>query len=92
MNDWAKTMDRADVAPPSCGHAFDRWERANRIQECVTEACRFVGAGNDVRGVHIVTGRRPTFDELCDYQGCAQASRVRLSVDGTGMISVRPIA
>ena len=85
-------MGRADVAPAIGGHASERWEWASRIQERVTEACWFVGAGHDVRAVHIVTGRRPTFAELADYQGCAQASRVRLSVDGTGMISVRPIA
>jgi hypothetical protein len=85
-------MDRADVAVPAGQHAADRWEPTSQMHERVAEACRFVGAGHDVRGVHIVTGRRPTFDELCDYQGCAQASRVRLSVDGTGMISVRPIA
>lgn len=85
-------MDRADVAVPAGQHAAERWERASRIHERVAEACRFVGAGHDVRGIHIVTGRRPTFAELSDYQERAQASRVRLSVDGAGMVSVRPIA
>ena len=85
-------MTRADAVFRDEVHATGRWAHGNPIHERVAEACRFVGARRDVRDVHIVTGRRPTFADLCDYQGCAHASRVRLSVDGMGMISVRPIA
>ena len=85
-------MTRADAVFRDEVHATGGWARGNPIHEHVVAACRFVGARRDVRGVHIVTGQRPTFAYLCDYQGYAHASRVRLSVDGMGMISVRPIA
>ena len=83
-------MALADAMLP-IGHRAVRGQ-SSRIHEHVAEACRFVGAGHDVRGVHIVTGRRPTFEEIREYQEHAGAHRVRLNVGGTGMISVRPIA
>jgi hypothetical protein len=66
-------------------------ERARQLRERVAEACQFVGSGQGVSGVHIVTGARPTYEDLRLYQDCAAASHVRLTVDGHGMITVRPV-
>lgn len=85
-------MGRADALTPGERQADDPWEPTDPLHERVAEACRFVGAGHDVRGVHIVAGRRPTYGELRDFQMCAGESRVRLTVGGGGMVSVRPLA
>ena len=60
------------------------------MNEIVVAACRLVGAEDRVRGVHIVTSNRPTYDELFRYRETAQTNRVRLAVSGEGLITIRP--
>ena len=59
-------------------------------EDLVVAACRLVGSGNEVRSVHIVTPSRPTYDELWCYRESARIHHVRLSLDGTGEVTVRP--
>ncbi len=66
-----------------------RLQRTIQLRERVVDACRFVGSSRGVRGVHIVTGVRPTYEELRLYQDCAADCHVRLTVDGHGMVTVR---
>ncbi len=59
-------------------------------EDLVVAACRLVGSGNEVRSVHVLNPSRPTYDELWCYQESARVCHVRLSVDGTGVVTVRP--
>lgn len=63
---------------------------AEPIHDRVVAACRLVDADAGVRTVHIVAPGRPTYDELRRFQDTARASRVLLSVNGHGLITVRP--
>jgi hypothetical protein len=60
------------------------------IEELVAAACRLVGSDRGVRSVRVVTPSRPTYDELLCYQEWARDQQVRLSVDGKGVVMVRP--
>ena len=59
-------------------------------QSLVAAACRLVGSDRDVRGVHVLTPSRPTYDELFCYQEWARDHHVRLAVDGNCVVTVRP--
>lgn len=70
-------------------------ELAQHEQQCHTKtlvaaACRLAATRNDVRSIRIVPGVRPTYTELAIYQEWAHDCQVRLTVDGKGMIAVRP--
>jgi len=56
----------------------------------VAAACRLVGSESGVRSVRVLAPGRPNFDELLCYQEWAHDQHVRLSVDGEGVITVRP--
>jgi hypothetical protein len=59
-------------------------------EQLVVAACRLVGTGNGVLSVRVLSPSRPTYDELWCYRESARVYHVRLSVDGTGMVTVRP--
>jgi hypothetical protein len=69
-------------------HAYEDHE--DRQEELIAAACRLVGSDKEVRGVHVLIPSRPTYDELLCYQEWAHDQHVRLSVDGEGVITVRP--
>jgi hypothetical protein len=56
----------------------------------IAAACRLVGSDTEVRSVRVLTPSRPTYDELFCYQEWAHDQHVRLSVDGEGLVTVRP--
>jgi hypothetical protein len=56
----------------------------------IAAACRLVGSDTGVRSVRVLTPSRPTYDELFCYQEWAHDQHVRLSVDGEGLVTVRP--
>ena len=58
----------------------------------VAAACRLVGSDTGVRSVRVLTPSRPTYDELFCYQEWAHDQHVQLSVDGEGVVTVRPEA
>lgn len=62
----------------------------DHVDNLVAAACRLLGKGGEVRSIRVVPGSRPTYDELNRYQEWAHDCQVRLSVDGQGMITVRP--
>ena len=68
--------------------------RANEyhIEGLVAAACRLMGSDEGVRSVRVLPPNRPTYDELRCYQEWAHDQHVRLSVDGEGVITVRPEA
>ena len=49
-----------------------------------------LASDNGVRSVRVLTPSRPTYDELWCYQEWARDQHVRLSVDGNGVVTVRP--
>jgi hypothetical protein len=57
--------------------------------EGLVAACRLVGSDTGVRSVRVLTPSRPTYDELWCYREWAHDQRVRLNVDGNGMVTVR---
>ena len=59
-------------------------------EDLVVAACRLVGSGNEVRSVHVLNPSRPTYEELSCYRESARVHHVRLSVNGTGEVTVRP--
>jgi len=65
-------------------------DHEDRQEELVGAACRLVGSDTGVRSVRVLTPSRPTYDELFCYQEWAHDQHVRLSVDGEGVITVRP--
>jgi hypothetical protein len=67
-----------------------RQENEHDREELIAAACRLVGSGNGVRGVRVLLPSRPAFDELWCYQEWARDQHVRLSVDGTGVVTVKP--
>ena len=67
-----------------------RDEHEHFTQSLVAAACRLVGSDRDVRGVHVLTPSRPTYDELFCYQEWARDHHVRLNVDGNCAVTVRP--
>ena len=71
-------------------HAYEDHE--DHKEELVAAACRLVGSDTGVRSVRVLTPSRPTYDELFCYQEWAHDQHVRLSVDGEGVITVRPEA
>ena len=56
----------------------------------VAAACRLVGSSNEVRSVRVLAPGRPTYDALWRYRDSAGLFHVRLSVDGAGVVTVRP--
>lgn len=61
-----------------------------QLVEIVAEASRLVNAQDGVQGVHIVAQRRPTYRELLRYQNAAREGHAGLTVDGHGLMSIRP--
>jgi hypothetical protein len=70
-------------------HAYEEYEDEDK-EELVAAACRLVGSDTGVRSVRVLTPSRPTYDELFCYQEWAHDQHVRLTVDGEGVITVRP--
>ena len=62
------------------------------MEELIAAACRLVRSDKGVRSVDVLTLSWPTYDELSCYQEWAHDQRVRLNVDGKGVITVRPEA
>jgi hypothetical protein len=71
-------------------NATTRPERAHDIENLVAAACRLVGSDTGVRSVRLLTPSRPTYEELRCYQEWARDRHVRLSVDGEGVVTMRP--
>ena len=67
-----------------------RHEHEHDIEGLVAAACRLVASDKGVRSVRVLTPSRPTYDELRCYQEWARDQHVRLSVDGNGVVTVRP--
>lgn len=67
-----------------------RLEDQCHTKKLVAAACRLAATRNDVRSIRVVPGVRPTYKELAAYQEWAHDCQVRLTVDGKGMIAVRP--
>ena len=59
-------------------------------EELVAAACRLVGSDTGVRSVRVLIPSRPTYDELFCYQEWGHDQHARLTVDGEGVITVRP--
>jgi hypothetical protein len=72
--------------------ASARQENEHDCEELVAAACRLVGSDKGVRSVRVLLPGRPAFAELRCYQEWARDQRVRLSVDGKGVVTVRPEA
>ena len=70
-------------------HADDE-DHQDRQEELVAAVCRLVGSDPGVRSVRVLTPSRPTYDDLFCYQEWAHDQHVRLTVDGEGVITVRP--
>lgn len=60
------------------------------LEWVVASACGLSAADNGVQRVHVVCGGRPTYDELTRYRWHAAARGRELSVDGQGVVLVRP--
>ena len=71
-------------------NAFTRHVREHDREVLVAAACRLVASDLGVRSVRVLTPSRPTYDELRCYQEWARDQSVRLSVEGTGGVTVRP--
>jgi hypothetical protein len=71
-------------------NAITRHEYEHDIEDLVATACRLVASDTGVRSVRVLTPGRPTYDELWCYQEWARDQHVRLSVDGEGVVTVRP--
>lgn len=60
------------------------------LEWVVASACGLSAADNGVQRVHVVCGERPTYDELSRYRRHAAVRGRELSVDGQGVVLVRP--
>ena len=78
------------ILNPDTSMSKPQQRRTAQMRERVVEACRLVEARRTIRGVHIVARRTPTPDEFHQYQEYAAEHHVNVTVDGHGMISVRP--
>ena len=67
-----------------------QYEHEQDIEGLVAAACRLVAADPGVRSVRVLTPSRPTYDELWCYREWAHDQQVRLSIDGDGVVTVRP--
>jgi hypothetical protein len=65
-------------------------EIERHTEDLIAAACRLVKSGTGVRSVRVVTNGRPTYDALRCYHEWARQQHVRLSVNGDGVIKVRP--
>jgi hypothetical protein len=72
--------------------ATTEYEQDRHREDLVAAACRLVGSDTGVRSVRVLAPSRPTYDELSCYQEWAHEQHVRLSVDGEGVVTVRPEA
>jgi hypothetical protein len=70
--------------------AITEHERECHRETLIAAACRLVGTEKGVRSVRVLTSSRPTYDELFCYQEWARDQHVRLSVDGQGVVTMRP--
>jgi hypothetical protein len=66
-----------------------RHDHESHVEVLVAAACRLAASDSGVRSVRVLTPSRPTYDELRCYQEWAHDRRVRLHVDGKGVITVR---
>ena len=73
-------------------NAITEHEQEHYREDLVAAACRLVGSDTGVRSVRVLAPSRPTYDELFCYQEWAHDQHVRLSVDGEGVVTVRPEA
>lgn len=80
------------ISTPTPGSSMPMSQLGHTVhmRERVAEACHLVESRRSVRGVHIVTKRHPTSDELRRYRDYAAECHVSLTVDPQGMISIRP--
>ena len=68
-------------------------DAAEGTEAVVASACRVVAGRADVHAVHVVTGHRPTYDEVVRYRRYADACGLRLAVIGSGGVTLwRPAA
>jgi hypothetical protein len=70
--------------------ASARQENEHDLEELVAAACHLVGSDKGVRSVRVLIPSRPTYDQLLCYQEWARDHHVRLSVDGSCVVTVRP--
>jgi hypothetical protein len=92
VSDFSGTIESRFLESVSGMNAITRHAYEDREEELVAAACRLVGADTGVRSVRVLTPSRPTYDELFCYQEWAHDQHVHLSVDGEGVITVRPAA
>jgi hypothetical protein len=59
-------------------------DRGQSIAEVVEIACNLAGT-DDIRAVHVVSGERPTYDDLLRYRRWADVSLLNLSVDASSV-------
>ncbi len=64
-------------------------EAEDPLEAAIASACGLIGGGADVRSVSVVGGRRLTAAELLRSQERALACAVRLTMDGSGTVTLR---
>ena len=62
---------------------------ASDLVPLITAACCAVGAGGGIGSIRVVADRRLTYDELARLREHAAACNVALTMDGTGLVTVR---
>jgi hypothetical protein len=62
----------------------------DQLEQVVARACRLAGGRDGIHAVAVVGGRRLTYDELARLRPQAAACHVDLSMDGLGLITLRP--
>ncbi|MGH2535044.1 MAG: hypothetical protein ACRDJW_22510 [Thermomicrobiales bacterium] len=63
-------------------------EQMDQLDRAVDAACRLTAFG-EVRAVHVVTERRPSYEELRRYRTRAEANGLALTVLGSGGVVLR---
>lgn len=76
---------------PETGADVSRVRRGQR-QDTFELAARLATKNRAIRRVHVVLSERPGYDEIAGYRLVAEDGGLDMSVDGTGMVSLRPRA
>lgn len=68
----------------------ERERNERMLNEEIERACRLVSVDDGIAAVHVVPGRRPSFDELVRFRSYVDSNALRMTVHGDGSLTVRP--
>src|SRR3954463_6896393 len=66
------------------GRTWNAAERRQSIDEVAAVACNLAGT-DEIRAVHVVSGERPTYEDLLRYRRWADVDHLNLSVEASSI-------